>query len=215
MSDIELRQMAADALEFDPSIDAANIGVAADAGIVTLTGHVPTYGQKLRAEEAVMALRGVKAVALEIEVRPGGAHSTADDEIAHRILNVLRWNTSIPPESVKASVQKGWVTLSGTVEWNYQREAASRVVGEISGVKGVSNTIHIAPKATPSDLRKRIETALKRQAEIDMLGISVELSEGTVTLKGQVHSLLERRLAERAVWAAPGVRDVRDQLSVS
>jgi osmotically-inducible protein OsmY len=214
MTDISLKQSVLDALEFDPAVDAASIGVAVDGGVVTLTGHVPTYAEKLRAEELTMAIRGVKAIAEEIEVRPVGAHPTADDEIARRILDALRWNTSLPADAVKVKVQAGWVTLSGTVEWNFQRDAAARAIRDMAGVKGVTNLIMIAPKASPSDIRDRIEKALKRQAELDMQNIRVAVSDGSVTLEGKVHSLAERRVAEQAAWAAPGIREVRDRLSV-
>lgn len=214
MTDVELRQTVSDALEFEPSINAAHVGVAAKDGVVTLSGHVATYAEKLKAEEVVMGVRGVKAIAEEIEVRPAGTHATADDEIARRVLEVLRWNTTVPDDRVKVTVQNGWVTLTGSVEWNYQRESASRALQGLAGVRGVANTIRIAPKASPADLRNRIEQALKRQAELDALGIAVELADGSVTLRGKVHSLSERRVAEQAVWAAPGVREVRDNLSV-
>lgn len=214
MDDIDIRQSVLDALEFEPSIEAASIGVAVDSGVVTLTGHVPTYGEKLKAEELAMAVRGVKGIAQEIEVRPIGAHPAADDEIARRILDVLRWSTSLPADMVKVKVQAGWVTLSGTAEWHYQREAAARAVRDIAGVKGMTNSILIAPKASPADIRDRIVKALKRQAEIDMHNIRVEVSDGAVTLEGKVHSLTERRVAEQAVWAAPGIREVRDRLSI-
>ena len=214
MIDIDIRQSVLDALEFEPSIDAASIGVAVDNGVVTLTGHVPTYREKLRAEELAMAVRGVKGIAQEIEVRPVGAHPAADDEIAQRILDVLRWSTGLPTDAVKVKVQSGWVTLSGRVEWNYQRESAARAIRDLAGVKGVTNAILIAPKASPADIRDRIVQALKRQAELDMKNIRVEVSEGAVTLEGRVHSLTERRVAEQAVWAVPGIREVRDRLSV-
>lgn len=214
MTDMEIRQTVLDALEFEPSLDAASIGVAVDDGVVTLTGHVGTYREKVKAEDLAMGLRGVKAIAQEIEVRPPGVHPTADDEVARRILDVLRWNTSLPGDAVKVKVQTGWVTLSGSVEWNYQRDAAANAVRDMAGVKGVTNAILITPKASPSDIRDRIEKALKRQVELDTLGIRVDVSNGSVTLEGKVHSLAERRVAEQAVWAAPGVREVRDRLSV-
>ena len=214
MLDIDIRQSVLDALEFEPSIDAASIGVAVDNGIVTLTGHVTTYAEKLKAEELAMAVHGVKGIAQEIEVRPVGAHPTADDEIARRILEVLRWSTSLPADVIKIKVQSGWVTLSGTVEWNYQRESALRAIRDMAGVKGVTNAILIAPKASPADIRDRIVKALKRQAELDVQNIRVEVSDGAVTLEGKVHSLAERRVAEQAVWAAPGIHEVRDRLSI-
>ena len=214
MTDIDIRQSVLDALEFEPSIDAASIGVAVDNGIVTLTGHVTTYAQKLKAEELAMAVHGVKGIAQEIEVRLVGTHRTADDEIARQILDVLRWSASLPVDVIKVKVQSGWVTLSGTVEWNYQRESALRAIRDMAGVKGVTNAILIAAKASPADIRDRIVNALKRQAELDMQNIRVEVSEGAVTLEGRVHSLTERRVAEQAVWAVPGIREVRDRLSV-
>lgn len=214
MTDMTLKQTILDALEFDPSIDAASIGVSVDNGVVTLSGHVPTYFEKMKAEDIAIAIRGVKAIAQEIEVRPAGTHLTADDEIARRVLDVLRWSTTLPADAVKVKVQGGWLTLTGAVEWNFQREAAARAVRDMSGVKGVTNNIIITPKATPADLRDRIERALKRQAELDMNNIRVEVTDGAVTLEGKVHSLAERRVAEQAVWAAPGIREVRDRLSV-
>lgn len=214
MTDMKLKQTILDALEFDPSIDAASIGVSVDNGVVTLSGHVPTYFEKMKAEDIAIAIRGVKAIAQEIEVRPAGTHLTADDEIARRVLDVLRWSTTLPADAVKVKVQGGWLTLTGAVEWNFQREAAARAVRDMSGVKGVTNNIIITPKATPADLRDRIERALKRQAELDMNNIRVEVVDGAVTLEGKVHSLAERRMAEQAVWAAPGIREVRDRLSV-
>lgn len=214
MTDVEIRQDVLDALEFDPSIDAASIGVAVDDGVVTLTGHVQTYGEKLKAEELAMAVRGVKAIAQEVVVRPVGAQPTADDEIARRILEVLRWNTSLPKDEIKVKVQKGWVALTGTVEWNYQRLAATRAIRDMAGVTGVTNSIVIAPKASPADIRERIEKALKRQAELDTRNIRISVANGAVTLEGKVHSLTERRVAEQAAWAAPGISEVRDRLSV-
>lgn len=214
MSDIDIKQNVLDALEFDPSIDAAAIGVAVNDGVVTLTGHVPTYSEKIKAEDLAMAIRGVKAIAQEIEVRPMGTNTLADDEIALRVLNAIRWNTSIPPDVVKVKVQNGWITLSGNVEWNFQRDAAARAIRDMAGVKGVTNSIMIAPKASPTDIRARIEKALKRQAELDMFNISVAVSDGSVTLDGKVHSLTERRIAEQAVWAAPGIHQVNDRLTV-
>ena len=214
MSDIDIKQNVLDALEFDPSVDAAAIGVAVNDGVVSLTGHVCTYSEKIKAEDLAMGIRGVKAIAQEIEVRPIGTNSLADDEIALRVLNAIRWNTSIPPDVVKVKVQNGWITLSGNVEWNFQRDAAARVLRDMAGVKGVTNAIVIAPKASPADIRARIEKALKRQAELDMFNISVAVSDGSVTLDGKVHSLTERRIAEQAVWAAPGIHKVNDRLTV-
>ncbi|MCE6967261.1 BON domain-containing protein [Cereibacter sphaeroides] len=134
--------------------------------------------------------------------------------MARRALAVLRWNTSVPGDAVKVRVAEGWITLTGAVEWHYQREAAEQSIRGIAGVTGITNSIVIAEKASPRDIRDRIEKALKRQAELEMADIRVEVTDGQVTLEGKVHSFAERRAAEQAVWGAPGVRDVRDRLSV-
>ena len=214
MDDTDLRQNVSDALEFEPSIDAAHIAVVARDGVITLTGHVPTYAEKLKAEEVAMAVRGVKAISDKIEVRPAGANTTADDEIARRVIAVLRWNTAIPEDRVTVTVQYGWVTLSGTVEWNYQREAVDHALQGLAGVRGAVNTIRVTRKDSPADLRSRIEQALKRQAQLDAIAIDLELQDGAVILRGKVHTLTERRVAEQAVWAAPGVCEVHDNLMV-
>jgi osmotically-inducible protein OsmY len=215
MLDTDLRQSVVDELEFEPSLDAANIGVAVDEGVVTLTGHVETYAEKMTAERITSHVKGVKGIAQEIEVRPVGTHLTADDEIAKRIVNVLRWNTSVPQDAIKIKVTKGWVQLSGTVEWHFQRDAAARALQGMAGVTGVTNAILISPKANASDVRERIEKALKRDAEVEAAAIKISVVDGTVTLDGKVHSLSERRAAERAAWAAPGVRNVTDHLSIT
>jgi osmotically-inducible protein OsmY len=147
MLDKTLRQTIIDALDFDPGLDSADIGVAVENGVVTLTGHVPTFDEKLTAEDLVKRIKGVRGIAQEIEVRPAGTHRTADDEIAKRALNVIRWNTTIPDEHIQVKVQKGWVTLTGKVEWQYQKNAAAGAVRGLSGVTGVSNMIEIRPRA--------------------------------------------------------------------
>lgn len=215
MSDIDLRQSVLDELEFEPSLNAANIAVAVEEGIVTLTGHVPTFAEKVAAERATARVRGVRGIAQEIEVRPPGKHPTADDEIARRIADVLRWNTAVPKDAVKVSVSRGWVTLTGQVEWNYQRDAAEKAVRGMAGVTGLFNNIAVSPSATVSDVRGRIEKALARDAELEAAGIRVQVAQDKVTLEGRVHSLYEKRAAERAAWAAPGVRAVEDRLIVS
>lgn len=215
IEDADLRQLVEEELEFEPSIDAADIGVAVEEGVVTLTGHVPTYAQKRTAERVVAGVKGVRGIAQEIEVRPAGSNPTADDEIAKRALNTLKWNTSIPQDAVKVSVSKGWVTLRGEVEWYYQREKAEQILRDLSGVTGVSNNLVIKPKVSVTDVRERIEKALKRTAELEASSIRVVVADGTVTLDGKVHSLAERNAAERAAWAAPGVRNVQDHLHVA
>ena len=214
MNDNILRQNIIDELEFEPSIDAANIGVAVDNGVVTLTGHVSTFAQKAAAENATLSVKGVKGVAQEIEVRPFGANVTADDEIAKRALHTIRWNTVVPDGAVQVKVQDGWITLTGKVDWQYQRSAAFAAIRYLDGVLGVYNNIEVKPHASVPDVKKRIEDALKRNAEVEAKGIDVTVSGGKVTLDGKVHTWAERSATVRAAWAAPGVHMVDDRIMI-
>ncbi|MBZ9798494.1 BON domain-containing protein [Mesorhizobium sp. ES1-4] len=215
MNSIALRQDVIDELDFEPSIDAANIGVAVDKGVVTLTGHVPTFAQKATAEDAVRRVKGVRGIAEEIEVRPVGTNVTADDEIAKQALHSISWNTAVPDGAVRVRVEGGWVTLTGKVEWQYQKAIAAAVIRYLTGVLGVSNEIELKPQAAASDVKKRIEDALKRSAEVESKAIEVEVSDGKVTLKGKVDSWAGRRTIERAAWAVPGVRMVEDHITIA
>jgi len=215
MSDSSLRQDIIDELDFEPSIDAADIGVAVEDGVATLTGHVPTYAQKITVEDVVRRVKGVKGVAQQIEVRPFGTNRTADDEIAKRALSTISWNTAIPDDAVQVKVQEGWVTMTGKVEWQYQKTAAADAVRDLAGVVGVTNRIEIASRASAFDVKKRIEDALKRNAEIEAQAIRVNvLDGGRITLDGKVHAWSERRAAERAAWSAPGVKVVDDRITI-
>ncbi|MDG4648456.1 BON domain-containing protein [Roseibacterium sp. SDUM158017] len=214
MTDKQLRLDIIDELDFEPSIDAADIGVAVDQGVVTLTGHVRSYSDKLTAMDIVENVVGVRAIADEIEVRPIGAHITADDEIAKRIANTLRWHTSIPDERIHVTVSKGRVSLEGDVEWRYQADAAERAIAKLTGVTGIDNDLKVRPAVSAEDVADRIRKALMRDAELDASGIRVAVQDGIVTLKGNVRYLGERRSAERAAWAAPGVTKVVDDLAV-
>ena len=214
MDNITLRQLVLDELEFDPSIDAANIGVAAENGVITLTGHVSTYAEKEAAERTTRRIKGVKAIAQEIEVRPAGTHKTADDEIAKRAVNTLGWHVTVPKDAVQVKVQNGWITLNGRVEWQYQKTAAADAVRDLSGVVGVSNMIEVTPRASSVDVKKRIEDAFRRDAEIEAKAININVADGKVTLQGKVKTWSERQAAEHAAWSAPGVRSVEDRLLV-
>ena len=215
MSDSILKQDIIDELDFEPSIDAAHIGVAVDSGVVTLTGHVPTYAQKLKVEDVVRDLKGVKAIAQEMEVRPFGTHRTADDEIAKRAVHTIAWNTSIPDGAVQIRVQDGWVKLTGKVEWQYQKTAAEDAMRHLAGVIGVTSQIEIKPRPSTHDIKQRIESALKRNAEIEAQEIKVDvLDNGAVRLEGRVHAWSERRAAERAAWSAAGVKTVEDRITI-
>lgn len=215
MDDSTLKQDIIDELDFEPSIDAADIGVAVASGVVTLTGHVPTYAQKSTVEDVVRRVKGVKGIAEEIEVRPFGTNRTADDEIAKRAINSIDWNTSVPDDAVQVKVQKGWVTLTGKVEWQYQKMAAADAIRDLAGVIGVQNDISVKAHASAFDVKQRIEGALKRSAEVEAQAIRVNvLDGGKVTLEGHVHDWSERSAASRAAWAAPGVNMVDDRLTI-
>jgi osmotically-inducible protein OsmY len=214
MDDKTLRQLIIDELDFEPSIDAANIGVAVEKGIVTLTGHVASYAEKIAAEHSVERVKGVKAIAQEIEVRFSGQPKRADDEIAQRALDILKWSVQVPVDSIQVKVEKGWVTLTGAVEWQYQKQAAESAVRQLSGVRGVTNIIEIEPHVAVSDIHQKIMDSLKRNAEVEADSIRVVVDNGKVILEGKVKAWYERNLAERAAWSAPGVKEVEVRLSV-
>jgi osmotically-inducible protein OsmY len=215
MKDSHLRQDVLDELDFDPAVDAKNIGVAVDDDVVTLTGHVSNLAQKLAAEAAARRVKGVHAIAQEIEVRLHGEHYRADDKIAKRALSALAWDATVPHENIKVTVQKGVVTLTGEVDWQYQKNAAEGAVFRLLGVIAVINCIAIKPRARASDVKKRIEDALKRHAEIEAKAIRVSVLDDNVTLEGKVDNWDERQAVERAAWSAPGVRSVKDRLTIA
>lgn len=216
MNDKQLRQSVMDELEFEPSIDSADIGVLADRGVITLTGHVPTYAQKLAAERAALRVKGVKAIAQEIQVRLPGDKKRNDDEIATRALNLLAWNAVVPKDAIQVKVQNGWITLSGHVNWNYQRDAAESAVRKLSGVVGLSNCITLVPTVEATDVKQRIMDALKRRAEVEATRIEVAVTDGgQVRIEGEVDNWDERRAVETAAWSVPGVRGVDDCLRIS
>jgi osmotically-inducible protein OsmY len=214
MGDKTLRQFIIDELDFEPSIDSANIGVAVENGVVTLSGHVATYAEKIAAERAVQRVKGVKAIAQEIEVRYPDQAKRSDDEIAQRALNILNWSVQIPADSIQVKVEKGWITLSGTVPWQYQRLAAESAVRKLSGIRGVTNLIEIKPHVAASDIQRKIMDSLKRNAEVEADSIRVVVDNDKVTLEGNVKSWYERDLAERAAWSAAGVTSVVDRLTL-
>lgn len=214
MDDKQLRQDVSDELAFEPSLDAATIGVAAKHGIITLSGHVESYPQKLAAERAVWRVKGVKGIAQEIEVRLPGHKRRADDEIAQRAVNIIAWNTAIPADAVKVRVSEGWVTLSGEVSWNHQRAAAESAVRELSGVVGILNRIELASPVQPSDIRQRIAAALARHAKVEAERIVIDVDGSTVTITGDVDDWDERLAVEGAAWSVNGVRNVVDRLRI-
>lgn len=214
MNDIELRQDVLDALEFEPSIDAAHIGAVVSKGVVTLSGYVGSYAEKMAAERMVQRVKGVRGIAQEIEVRYPQNKKCADDQIAARALSIISWDVLVPKDAIQVSVQKGWITLSGSVEWNFQKLAAEDAVRRLSGVTGVTNNITVRPHIDAQNVKRRIEDALKRNAEVEARSIKVNVDGGKVRLEGKVHAWYERSVAESAAWAAPGVSAVEDHLTV-
>jgi osmotically-inducible protein OsmY len=214
MDDATLRDDVLAELDFEPSIDAAHIGVAVDGGVVTLSGHVSTYAEKLAAETAARRVRGVRAIAQEIQVRYPTDKRTGDDEIAKRAVNIIDWDTSIPRDSVNVTVQKGWVTLSGQATWQYQRKAAEDAVKRLSGVMGVVNNMTLKQPVDIANIRRQIEKALARRAEVEANAIRVKVQDGKVTLEGKVDNWDERQAVADAAWSVAGVQAVSDFLEI-
>lgn len=213
-TDVQLQRDILDELTWEPRIDAAEIGVTVDDGFVTLTGHVRSFDEKLASERATQRVSGVKAVINEVEVVPLGSHERNDSDIAKAIVDVLKGRTSIPAECIKVSVNKGWITLEGEVDWQYQSDSAEALVRSLLGVRGVINNIVIKPTASAIEVKSRIEAAFRRSAEIDANRVRIEAQGGKVILSGDVRSWAERQEAERTAWAAPGVYAVENRIEV-
>ena len=215
MDDLELKKSVESELNFEPSINAAEIGVAVKNGVVTLSGRVPSYWEKVSAERAAARVSGVKAVANELEVRLPGSSERTDEDIAQAAVDTLRWSVLVPQDRIKVKVSKGWITLEGNVDWQYQKSAAEKAVRKLFGVLGVSNLIEVKPQVSKAEVKTSIEAALKRLAEVDANRIRVDTEDGKVVLSGSVRSWFEREEAERAAWAAPGVRSVEDRIAIA
>jgi osmotically-inducible protein OsmY len=214
ISDLELRQDVLDELEFEPSVNAAHIGVAANRGVVTLTGFVTNYAEKAAAERAARRVKGVQAIAEEIEMRLPSDTKRSDDEIAARAVDILKWQVGVPADRITTKVEKGIVTLTGEVDWQYQRTDAEHVVHKLTGVTGVVNQIRVSAPVHAFEIKEKIQKALQRSAEVEASGITVHTEGGRVVLSGKVRAWYERDIAERAAWSAPGVTEVQDHLTI-
>ncbi|TCR75621.1 BON domain-containing protein [Rhizobium sp. BK376] len=214
MADRDIQQNVIAELEFEPSIDATNIGVTVEAGIATLFGHVGSCAQKFAAEKAARRVAGVRAIASEIEVRFPELKKHSDDQIAARALDIIAWDTRLPEGAVRVKVDSGWVTLSGAVPWQFQRVAAEEAVRRLGGVVGVVNLVSVLPQPEKTAIAERIVAAFKRNADIAAEGVRVTVSGTRVSLQGKVGSNGERDAAEAAAWCVSGVEDVDNRLLI-
>ncbi len=214
-TDTQLQSDVIAELSWEPSINSEDIGVEVKDGIVTLAGHVSSYAEKIGAERAAMRVAGVKALAVEMDVRLAGSSTRIDADIARSVDNVLQWTTYLPKDAIKIKVESGFVTLSGELVWEYQREAAVSAIRYLIGVKGVNDQLVIKPKVSAPLVKADIQAALKRRALKDANEISVSVDGAGVTLSGKVHSWSERELATQTAWGSPGVRSVVDHITVS
>jgi osmotically-inducible protein OsmY len=213
--DSEIKQDVEQELRWDPDIDATDIAVTVKDGVVSLSGFVRSYTQKWQAERDVKRVAGVSGIANDLEVRLPAIDQRPDPEIARDVVRALKTELPFSYSQIKVLVSNGWVTLEGDVEWNYQRERAEAAVRRVNGVKGITNFLMIAAKAEPQDVKRQIEEAFRRSAELDAARITVEAAGNKVVLKGTVRSWAEREAAERAAWSAPGVRQVENRIAVS
>ncbi len=213
-TDAQLKKDVTAELEWDPSIDASHVGVTAADGVVTLTGHLNTFAEKYAIERAAQRVQGVKAIAMELDVKLEPGHKRSDSEIAGAVDSALLWHALVPAERIQVKVEKGWVTLKGEVDWEYQRQNAEKAVRPLTGVVGISNTLTLKPSVTPAKVADRIRDAMARHAEREAKHIEVMVSGSAVTLRGTVDSWAERNAAFGAAWSAPGVLSVVNEIRV-
>ena len=214
-NDLALRSDIEAELEFEPSLTAAGIGVAVKDGVATLTGHVPSYFEKMAAERAAGRVKGVRAIAEELDVKLPFDVKHDDEEIARRASNILEWGAFLPVKADHVTVEKGWVTLAGEVDWQFQRESAVNAVRRLAGVTGVTNLITVRARVASGDVKDHIAKAFKRNAELETAGIKIAVDGGKVSLSGKVKTWSDRRMAENAAWAISSVTQVVDDLVVA
>ena len=214
-TELELQQDVASELGWDPLTRGSEIAITVKGSVATLGGTVNSYPAKYAALRAAERVRGIRSVADDIMVKPQDSTVRSDTEIAHQVVNALRWDVLVPDDKIQSRVQEGWITLDGEVDWEHQRRAAFKAVRNLTGVRGVTNLLTLKPRVAEKDVTTLIKAALHRRAESEAKHIDVETADGVVTLKGSVHSWGQRIDAENAAWAAPGVRKVNDLLVVS
>ncbi len=212
--DSEIQKDVAEELAWEPMLRSDEIAVSVKDGVVTLAGTVSTYAKKVVAEKAAKRVAGVRAIALDLQVKVGSIFSRNDSEIAHAAMEALKWNSAVREDRIKVKVEDGWVTLEGEAEWEYEKREAKESVEKLIGVRGVTNLISLEPKVKMTDVKQKIQSAFYRQAVMDAGKIQVETLNDHVILKGKVRSLAEKTDAENAAWAVPGVRQVENNLEV-
>ena len=213
-SDSQLKEDILAELGWDPAVNANEVGVTVKDGVVTLTGHLGTYAEKVAAQRAAQRVAGVKAVAVELTVQLASSHQRTDAQIAASAEHVIDWNALVPKAKIRPVVEAGWITLTGEVEWDYQRRAAEASLRNLLGVRGVTNLVTVKPKVNAANVEKCIQDALVRQARREANHIDVSVDGTRITLSGKVHSWAERKAAEGAAWSAPGVSNVVDRLEI-
>lgn len=214
MKDVDLKLAILDELDFEPRINASDVGITVDSGVVTLYGHVRSFTEKMAAENAVKRVRGVHAIADDIEVRLNGDPTQFDDDIARRAATILGWDLLVDSDDVEIRVQRGRIDLDGEVSYGFQRRRAEKLLGSIPGVRGVFNHLIVRQRAKETDIKSRIEEALHRQADRDASHVHIQVADGKVILTGQVGTLPEKDLVGETAWSAPGVRDVVNALRI-